>query len=217
MRVLPHPLQQLEARLTDRDLESGAMSPTELDGFVAGLAVCPDAVASAEWLPLALGDRTVAGEPADGIALRDRADLMLAHRDAVDRTLGESHGCYRPVFDVDPRCGDILWELWADGFGRAMALRPDAWVALTPGLAHDPADGEAVRALAGLAALVAIATCAGLADPDSPTVAALTEAAPTLIPGWVGTLHGWRRRQAARVGRCGCGSERSYRTCCGLN
>ena len=211
MRVLPHPLQQLEARSTDRDLEAGAMPPTELDGFVAGLAVCPEPVAPGEWLPLALGDR------GDGIAAQDRAGLMLAHCEAVDRTLRDGSCGYRPVFDVDPSCGDVLWELWADGFARALALRPDAWRALAPGLARDPADGEAARALAGMADLIAIATCAGLADPEAPAVAALTAAAPALIPVWVETLHGWRRRQAAWVGRCRCGSQRSYGTCCGLN
>ncbi len=208
MRVLPQPLQQLEARLTDRDLEAGAMPPTELDGFVAGLAVCPDAVAPGEWLPLALGD---------GIASQDRAGLVLAHREAVDRTLRDGSCAYHPVFDVDPQGGEVLWELWADGFARALALRPDAWRALAPGLAHDLADGEAARALIGMADLITIATCAGLADPEAPEVAALTAAAPALIPVWVETLHGWRRRQAARVGRCRCGSEQPYGTCCGLN
>ena len=129
-------------------------------------------------------------------------------------------GGYVPVFDVDPGCGEVLWELWADGFGRAMALRPDAWGTLM----HDPADGnvpngavdgDAATALAGMRTLVALATCADAADPDSPPVAVLTGGAPVLIPRWVETLHGWRHRHTGHV--AGYGSGRSGQDRCGLN
>ena len=216
--VLPHHLQQLEAALTDRDLADGAMLPTELDGFVAGLLVCPEAIARSEWLGVALGTT----KAADAAGRPDCVRLALAHHDSVALALIPAFAParafdpaehYAPVLDVDPVSGEILWELWADGFGRAMTLRPDAW----PAVARDLAQREAAAALAGLEALVALATRVGGTDPDAPPIAELTAAAPALIPGWVEALARRRLRQAAWGARCGCGSERPYRTCCGLN
>ena len=209
MRPLPRHLQLLEASLTEGDLDGGAMLPSELDGFVAGLVVCPAAIGPREWLPLALGTAVAAWPDGKGV-LRHCIRLVLSHRDGVDRALRGVRGGYAPVFDVDPSCGEVLWELWADGFGRAMALRPDAWGTL----AQDPADGDGAggaadgnpaAALAGMRTLVALATCADAADPDAPPVAVLTDAAPVLIPRWVETLHGWRHRHAGYAARYGAG------------
>ncbi len=218
--VLPHHLRQLEAALTDRDLAGGAMLPTELDGFIAGLLVCPEAITRSEWLGVALGTM----EAVDAAGRPDCVRLALAHHDSVALALAlipafasalafDPTDHYAPVLDVDPVSGELLWELWADGFGRAMALRPDAW----PAVAQDQAEREAATALAGLEGLVALATRVGGTDPDALPVAALTAAAPALIPGWIEALARRRLRQAARAGRCRCGSHRSYGMCCGLN
>ena len=187
------------------------MPSTELDGFVAGLVVCPDVIVPAEWLQVALGGLAAAGGPGDAVAWQECTGLALAHHDAVIRTLRNARDGYRPVLDTGPCPDEVLWELWADGFARAMALRPDAWRPL------EHTDGEAARALAGMRALIAIATCAADAELDAAPIAALTEAAPALIPGWVASLHGWRQRQLVRAGRCRCGLNRPYGTCCGLN
>jgi hypothetical protein len=31
-----------------------------------------------------------------------------------------------PLFSIDTRNGDILWELWIEGFEKAVELRPEA-------------------------------------------------------------------------------------------
>ena len=215
MRPLPRHLQLLEASLTEIDLVGGAMLPSELDGFVAGLAVCPATIGPREWLPLALGT-AVAAWPDGKAVLRHCIRLVLSHRDGVDHALRDARGSYVPVFDIDPGCGEVLWELWADGFGRAMALRPDAWEALVQDHADgNPAGGDAAIALTGMRTLVALATCADAADPDAAPVAVLTGAAPALIPRWVETLHRWRCRHVGHADGCGLG--RPGRDQSGLN
>ena len=212
MRFLPRHLQQLEATLTAlTGFDDDAMLPTELDGFITGLVVCPDAITPGEWLPVALGHAAAdRSDPED--SLQDCIRLVFEHYDMVARALQGSRGGYTPVFDLD-RQDEILWELWMDGFDRAMAMRPDVWRAL----AHERADEEAAIALAGMKALIVLATQEGQGDPEWPPVAALTDAAPRLIPVWVEALNGWRLRRAGRSDRCGCGSDKPYETCCGLN
>jgi hypothetical protein len=59
---------------------------------------------------------------------------------------------YEPVFAVDTRNDDVLWEMWAEGFRRAMALLPASWLAIV-----ESGDQDAIEALAGLRSLIAIA------------------------------------------------------------
>ena len=35
---------------------------------------------------------------------------------------------YSPLFSVDTRNGDTVWELWIEGFETAVELRPEALV-----------------------------------------------------------------------------------------
>lgn len=51
----------------------------------------------------------------------------MEHYNAVARTLMERPDRYSPLFAVDERNGDILWELWIEGFGKAIKLHPAAW------------------------------------------------------------------------------------------
>ncbi len=51
----------------------------------------------------------------------------MEHYNGVARTLMERPDRYSPLFAVDKRNGDILWELWIEGFEKAVKLRPAAW------------------------------------------------------------------------------------------
>ena len=228
MTSQPLRLQQLEASLaalagSDAD---GPMTLSELDGFIAGLLLCPDLILPSVWLPIVLGSNGEAGGlSGSGAAVQDCVQQVLAHYNAVSRDLQRANGRYVPVFDFDSRHDDVLWELWMGGFEHAMAISPQSWMAV----AQDDGDEPAALAMAGVMALIAITEQGPDMDPDK--IAALTNAAPHLIPGWVETLNAWRLRNAAgrsepeptrasKVGRnapCTCGSGKKYKKCCGLN
>lgn len=225
MMSLPPRLQQLEARLAGLASSGDGSEPmmlSELDGFIAGLLLCPEMILPSEWLPVVLGDDDAdGGTHSSEVKLQDCVQLVLGHYNAVSRDL--QRGRYAPVFDVDPRHDEVLWEIWMGGFERAMALHPESWMAV----AQDDADEAAALAMAGMMALIAIADRGEDMDPEK--IAALTEAAPDLIPGWVEILNAWRLRGAtdrpaptrsSKVGRnepCPCGSGKKYKKCCGLN
>jgi hypothetical protein len=53
--------------------------------------------------------------------------LVMEHYNNVARTLMKRPDRYSPLFSVDTSNGDILWELWIEGFEKAVALHPAAW------------------------------------------------------------------------------------------
>lgn len=226
---LPRHLQELDDSLTRLDGPEGeTMMLSELDGFLAGLVVCPELVKPSEWLPMVFGrdDEDVAAFENDS-TMQDAIRLVFKHRDGIAIALAHGDGRYGPIFDVDTRNDDdVLWEFWMAGFQRAMALRPEAWTAI----ADDKDDEDASFAMAGMI------TLAAMADPDMDTteIAAeaeeLTAAAPDLIAEFVETLNGWRMRNTTdrppqqpaaviKVGRnepCPCGSGKKFKKCCGM-
>ena len=81
----------------------------------------------------------------------------MEHYNSVARTLMERPDRYSPLFSVDTRNGDILWELWIEGFETAVELRPEAWQKL---LNADADTAAAMRGMMALADVVsAINTC----------------------------------------------------------
>ncbi|MFT8481225.1 UPF0149 family protein [Gluconobacter oxydans] len=213
---LPPYLRQLERVLAR--LET-AMLLSELDGFLAGVVICPDMILPSEWLPVAL-DPEEEGEPV--LEHENDIRLILRHYNAVLRDL--NRGRYAPLFDIDTLHGEILWELWIEGFERAMALRPDVWDDLL-----QDADEDVLCALVGLRRLIAMTDAE--TDSSDELTALLSEAAPDLIPDWVQTLHAARLSDSmdqfsnvpamsTKVGRnepCPCGSGKKYKKCCGIN
>lgn len=225
MKSLPRHLQQLDARLTKlAGVNASPMPLSELDGFIAGILVCPDMIMPSEWLPIILGD-----EAGDGGIFESDADLqnciqlVFKHYNAVSQDLQHGAGRYRPLFDVDAQHDGTLWELWIGGFQQALALRPQSWMMVV----QDGDDDDATMAMAGMVALIAITE--NEADMDPERITALTEAAPDLIPKWIETLNGWRLRnmtdqpipaRSSKIGRnepCPCGSGKKYKKCCGSN
>ena len=55
MQNIPRRLKLLERKLASLPVDSDAMLVSELDGFLAGLLVCPDLIMPSEWLPLVWG------------------------------------------------------------------------------------------------------------------------------------------------------------------
>jgi uncharacterized protein len=220
MKQLPSRLRRLDDALADLPLEE-PMLLTELDGFLTGVIVSPELIMPGEWLPVVWGADEAGGAPFDDPAdVQWFTEAVMARYNEIVRDLGR--GKLQPIFDIDERNGDVLWELWADGFQAAMMLRPDCWSAVTSG------EAEVAEALAGMRMLIGVAI--GETELMSHEVNQLSDDAPDLIPIWVRQLYARRLAQLgaptatgarpAKVGRnepCTCGSGKKYKKCCGLN
>ena len=147
----------------------------------------------------------------------------MAHYNAIAKALQAGCGRYQPVFEIDSRNDDTLWEIWIEGFARAMNLHPSSWASIAQ------SDEITRAALGGVRALMAIAdrNCSlPKADIDE-----FTNLAPDLIPGWVDDLHTRRVNtpfapvmpgpvKSMKTGRndhCPCGSGNKYKKCCAAN
>ena len=214
-----------------------AMGISELDGFFAGLLVCPEMIMPGEWLPPIGG----AEEDDDELPLETVEEmkiftsLVMSHYNTVAESLMAGPGKFRPIFDYIERKNvetEIMWEIWISGFERAMHLHPDGFSA------HLDTKEETVGfAVAGLRAMMAISS--GTSGFDRAVMRETSDAAPEFIPFAVDVLHAVRigrplpplspvhpRRPGAlstrsqKVGRnqpCPCGSGKKYKKCCGLN
>ena len=220
MKQLPSRLRRLDDALAGLPLDE-PMLLSELDGFLTGVLVCPDLILPDEWLRSVWGsdaaDVAPFEDPADA---RWFADAVAARHNEIARDL--ARGKPQPIFDVDERNGDVLWEIWIEGFIEAMALRPASWVALATG--DDP---DAADALSGLSVLIAVARNESALD--SVQINALQDQAPFEIMDCTVRLYAARLRgdgvpsmaptgaRSAKVGRnapCPCGSGKKSKRCC---
>ena len=220
MRQYPSRLRRLDDALAALPLEE-PMLLTELDGFLAGVLVCPDPILPDEWLPVVWGGEEAGGAPFDDpIDVQWFADAVLARYNEIARDMGR--GRPKPIFDVGQRNGEILWEYWLDGFEQAMDLRPDAWTTLA-----ESDDPDAARAMSGLSLLIDVAH--NESDLDSLELDKVHDEASADIIAIVLQLHASRLRAGspgaptlpdmpAKIGRnepCGCGSGKKFKRCCG--
>lgn len=212
MTKLPSRLRRLEDALFA--LPDECMLLSDLDGYLTGLILCPEVVPPAEWLPVVWGG-VEAGPPfEDPLDVQDFETMLVARHAEIARDLARAK--FRPFFEVDPRNGDVLWDVWIEGFATAIDLRPDAWAAVD------------VPALAYLTTLVAIAD--DTSDLASDEINAMYDTAAAEIPAQVAALYAWRERQGVavvevvapvtKVGRndpCPCGSGKKHKKCCGVS
>jgi uncharacterized protein len=226
MPSVPRRLTLLEKKLEELPDDCEPMFVSQLEGYLAGIIVCPDAIMPSEWLPMiwdTSGEKDgPVFESAKQAEKLERLVMDHYHATVADITAGR----YVPVYDVDTRNDDVLWEMWIDGFEQAMQFRPESWNA------YLDVDEDTTTAIAGLMMLVEIAN--GDSKLDETEIKELQVAAPDLIPGWIEFLNAARmtRHQqgaseskvltgaAAKAGRnelCPCGSGKKYKMCCGLN
>ena len=225
MSGLSRRLKQLDEELLA--LGEDTMLLEELDGFIAGLLVCPELIMPGDWLPVVWHEDSTDQQPVfENLDHANRVlGLVMEHYNNVARTLMERPDRYSPLFSVDTRNGDVLWELWIEGFEKAVALRPAAWKKLLD------ADVDTAAAMSGMLMLADIARGEKeVKDRDT-----LLAAAPDKIADWIVTLNEWRLSNCQpmqgidprvvasptkKVGRnepCPCGSGKKYKKCCGLN
>ncbi|GEO16324.1 UPF0149 family protein [Microvirga aerophila] len=132
MPTIPRRLTLLETKLASLPADSDTMLVSELDGFVAGILVCPDLILPSEWLPLVWGtDEDEAPVFENAQQAEQLVKLVMEHYNVTAHDL--QAGRYAPVFEVDTRHDEVLWELWIEGFEAAMQLRSDSWAAILRG------------------------------------------------------------------------------------
>jgi len=126
---MPHTDQELETLaglLRDLPIENDGMTISEVDGFVAGLLVCPEMIMPSEWLPFVWGDDVVESFK-DEVHLKTTLNAVMDHYNRIAILLATSPDDYEALFGVDPVSDETLWEPWISGFERAMRLKPDSW------------------------------------------------------------------------------------------
>lgn len=113
------------------------MKLSELDGFLAGIAVGPRPMMPSVWLPLVWRD--------DGPAFDDLQQankilgIMMRRYNEIIRLADADPGAYQPIFAVD-EAGAVCPSDWAVGFIQAMSLCQDDWEPL----ATDPVAGSLI-------------------------------------------------------------------------
>jgi uncharacterized protein len=216
MKRLPSRYRRLDGALADLPLEE-PMLLTELDGFLTGVIVGPEPVLPGEWMRNVWGADDGGVPPfEDPLDVQWFADAVMARYDEIVRDL--NRGRLQPLFDVDERNGDTLWEAWIDGFAEAMELRPESWAALA-----DDDDAEVADALARLSLLIGLAH--DESELDSVQINAIEDRAPATAIEAVQRLYSARPDTASappqapvKAGRndpCHCGSGRKSKRCCG--
>ncbi|MEQ9587356.1 MAG: UPF0149 family protein [Parvibaculaceae bacterium] len=190
------------------------MIMTELDGFLTGLLVCPEMILPSEWLPVVWGG--------DGPVFEDQTEaneilglIMALYNDIASRLKRPSQYMLHLDLDTD---GSEIWELWVSGFGKALDVRPDAWLSF-----YDlPEDDPRAMAFHVLNALAFAADQPGGGNLPEEIDQELRFGASEMLAACVIDLHHARlgREQinrAPKVGRndpCPCGSGKKYKKCC---
>jgi yecA family protein len=103
------------------------MRPTELDGFVTGIAVSPDMIPPSDWLPVIWG-----GSEPEFTSIEEAGrilSLIRHHYSNIRLMLDRTPEAYQPVL-LDSSSDWAIAENWARGFFAAVTLRGASWAAL---------------------------------------------------------------------------------------
>ena len=222
-------LRELDRFLAGDTVGEDAMSLSELDGFLAGVIVCPDLIRPSEWVPLVWGSE---GPVFDNEKhAQQMLNILMSHYNGIIHQLDQ--GRFNPIYYVSER-DRIMWEIWMDGFDKAMRLRPKTWIALAkPG-------NQSLRLAVFI--LARIGDFAITAPQDSIPIEnkeMIQDHAPDIIPAQVEIIYhacqeqnalasSGRNRNAPgtafpfvaaspKVGRndpCPCGSGKKFKKCC---
>ena len=94
--TLSRELRKLEDFLSSQAVDDETMLLPELDGFQAGLIVCPDPIKPDEWLPLVWGDdHPVFDDESHAQAI---VTIIMDRYNAIGRELDRRR--FRPLFDI---------------------------------------------------------------------------------------------------------------------
>lgn len=214
-------LEFLEDFLLSDRVSEDAMTLSELDGFLAGIAVGPEPIEPEEWLPFVWG-----GESGPDFTDETQMAAVLGaivglYNDVVSQIAERT---YTPILWIDTD-GAPLPEGWAHAFLEAAGLRLDAWrplleserdgYILIPLFAFCTDDGEPV--LPDMTAKERETIRRNASDMIADTVLVVADYWERVAQG-LDPLPRDPVRVAATPGRndpCACGSGLKYKKCCG--
>ena len=227
-------IDQLEALLSNIEVMPDAMCASELDGFVAGLLLCPEMIMPSEWLSEVWA---LDNEPAFASIeqAQNTIGAVMSHYNRVAENLASRTKPYGIVLEHDDIQDKPFWEFWIAGFYQAMRLRPEAWETY-----WEADDDTTVGAMTMMSILIDIEASESTLPEDKQ--AALSDEASEIIPSLVVTMNVWLKSQpparrgaggaadwfgaaninssparSTKVGRnepCPCGSGLKYKQCC---
>ena len=218
-------LEVLGGLLNSDMVSENAMTWSELDGFMAGIIICPVPILPAEWITHVWGE-----EGMDVVVDDEQARFMngLVIGRFKQLLFGLYQGSMHPLYDLGPD-GEADWTNWIGGFAQAMQLRPDARTMFG---VHDDGlgDEDAEEAMYTLMRLSELAASPAEAEGDEidEDDAKLLAMAPDLIVEAILLLYGVKQASGVpipvsladtgvKIGRndpCPCGSGENYGDCC---
>lgn len=229
-------IEHLEDLLSNIEVMPDAMCVSELDGYIAGLLLCPEMIMPSEWLPEVWA---LDAEPQFANIEQAQATIgaVMAHYNRVAENLASRDTPYEIVLEQAEGEGEPFWEFWIAGFEQAMRLRPEAWRAY-----FDAGDTKVEAAFSVICGLLEMER--GESSLPKDRQEELEKHACNLIPEMVVRMNDWIKSQSpagigatgldwlnaansnsgparsSKIGRnepCPCGSGRKYKRCCGLN
>jgi len=114
-------LEYLDEFLRSDAAHPDSMGLSDLDGFLTGIACCPEPIPVKEWLDVALGD-------ADEVPGRLMGAVTSLYKEIRDRLEAEQQ--LEPVF-WESQDGTVIAMDWCEGFMDAVKLRPERWDAFS--------------------------------------------------------------------------------------
>ena len=183
-------LDALDAFLLSDRAPEDSMGLSDLDGFLAGIAVGPELVLPSEWLPCVWGGADPAFESVD--EARSILGTIMGRYNEIIRFLDTAPDEFDPAFWEGPEDGRVIVTDWAAGFLDAVKLRPRSW---EPLVRHPEARALFVPLIL-LGADGPERPPFGVRPPPQDEIEALHAIGAEIIPDDVVGIHGfWRERR----------------------
>lgn len=236
-----HQKELLEKLLGLADEKEEALTLTELEGFLFGLAITPDMIMPSEWIPEIFGGEipSFGNENQARPLLKNLLDAYNAYNKAFNK------GALEFPFDLERFSADMLQDIqeWSFGLLNALEMRPEIWH-ITDEEDFEEADDETKDIIFSFCTLYGVVypdEAMDLFKKDGEQIDETVESIATLLqilPVAVETLqmYGeqlWEERVAemknnadkptvkkikvVRNDPCPCGSGKKYKHCCGKN
>tara|TARA_R110002096_G_scaffold435770_1_gene662651 strand:- start:120002 stop:120667 length:666 start_codon:yes stop_codon:yes gene_type:complete len=208
----------LNQYLSGHNVGEDTMMFAELEGFLAGIIVCPEMIPPSEWVSEIFGGLEPLFE--NDTQANKTMDAIMEHYNSIITAL--DRGKYHPHYYVDEIDG-VIWEIWIEGFWRAIELRKECWEVYKDD--KDEVTQNAFFALLHLYNIVKDEPTFQTVEDDQEREAEASE----FIPLMTATLHQARLNMTSSpfdvaanentpsVGRndpCPCGSGKKYKKCC---